>query len=218
MSGTRADWSTQMWADLLDQRLEAVEKHLTSRVDGIQTAAIAATAALDKRLDGMNEFRAAVQDLIARCITRLEFEAEIKAVRESMDRTLGPINDRLAAQGKPNWFLLIALASVFLTLCGGCWLMIGLQINLSNTPQIIAIQQLRAENDALHATVAQFDTRLRQLDQSGAVSSSADTESRLDRSRLNSAVTRLQQDFSSGSSERKAGEERFTAEIGRAHV
>lgn len=209
----RSDWTPETVADFLEQRIAAADAQLDARITGLQQAVTASETALDKRLDGMNEFRAAMQDQAARTVTRTEFEGEVRAIQTQLEQQFAPVTKQLAEQGRPNWFLLISLLSVFIAMASGCWLMIGLQINVSVQPQILAIEQLKTDQAAFRRAMDLMQTTVRSVEQQGAVSVAADSESRLDRSKLNTEVLRLRQDLSNGTAARRAADERFTAAL-----
>ena len=58
-----------------ETRLDALQRHTESQLLSIDRATCLALQAMDKRLEGMNEFRAALSDTTARLVTREELAA-----------------------------------------------------------------------------------------------------------------------------------------------
>jgi hypothetical protein len=123
--------------------------------DAQREALTLALSSNDKRLDGMNEFRAALSDQSARMITRQEFDNtrsallekndQLKAIQEErFDSELKPIAHRLDQVGKPNWMLLISCVSIFFVMVTGVWLVIGLKIDATVAPLSLGLAEVRA--------------------------------------------------------------------------
>lgn len=209
----RSTWTVPILAEFLEQRLEQSEARVSAQHKADQSAVQLAQANLERRLDAMNEFRGAMADQAARLVARSEFDAELNATRERLDAVIEPINRRIAEQGKPNWMLLVGLASVTLTVLAGCWLIIGLQINYAITPQVLAIEQLKASNTAQINAGTLVESRLRGLEQITTTSTTSDVESKADRARLNIQTERLAGQIANGQAERKEADARFTAAL-----
>ena len=75
--------------------LEELEKRVMQRFDLNDRALDKAYAAMDKRLDGMNEFRDALKDQANRMATRSELEALEEKV-EDLRRNKANLDGRLA--------------------------------------------------------------------------------------------------------------------------
>lgn len=76
--------------DYVDARLKSLELRVTERFEEIKNEASATLKSLDKRLESMNEFRAAISDQAATHITRDEYAMghqrvieDIKFLREA---------------------------------------------------------------------------------------------------------------------------------------
>jgi len=63
----------------IDAVLKQMDLRYQQRFEAQERAISEARAAAEKRLDGMNEFRGTIQDVIGRCITRQEAIAMILA-------------------------------------------------------------------------------------------------------------------------------------------
>jgi hypothetical protein len=161
----------------------------------------------DKRLDGMNEFRAALSDQSAGMITRQEFDStratlldkndQLKHAQDSrFDAELKPIASRLEQIGKPNWMLLVSFVSIFFVMITGVWLVIGLKIDATVGPMSLDL----AEVKAIQAT----DTAVIRTQQNlTSASMEADATSRTDRAQLNERIRSLE-----GAVVANAGEQR----------
>lgn len=82
-----------MMKQLLDERAIAQERMENERFGAIRIAQDVALASLNKRLDGMNEFRQALSDQAANSVTRIMFDQsreaiskEIAVLRESITK------------------------------------------------------------------------------------------------------------------------------------
>lgn len=119
---------------------ERNEQNLTSRM--------AAYNAINTRLDGMNEFRAALSDQIARGVSRSEHDVLRDTTREAIEQAktqttqqlrgeIGPLRARIDEIGRPNWTLLVSSISVIAMIVAGMWLVIGLRIDASVSPVLL---------------------------------------------------------------------------------
>ena len=92
--------------------------HFESRITGLEKATCVAQTSLEKRLESMNEFRAAIKDQNMTFVTRVEFEAfhkpvldDLRVLRESRAELAGK-----ASQGQTNLALIIALIGLILAI------------------------------------------------------------------------------------------------------
>ena len=76
----------------VDAVLAQMDLRYQQRFDAQERAISEARAAAEKRLDGMNEFRGTVQDVIGRCITRQEAVAMILAACAISSAIVGVVN------------------------------------------------------------------------------------------------------------------------------
>ena len=94
---------------VVDARLTAIERELKqdvplreyfdARLAAVEKASTLAAATLEKRLEGMNEFRDTLKDQASRFVTRDELALQIKANREAINE-LRTFKDRL--EGKAS--------------------------------------------------------------------------------------------------------------------
>jgi hypothetical protein len=162
----------------------------------------------DKRLEGMNEFRAALSDQSARMITRQEFDNTRSSLLEKNEQLkvaqdarftseFKPVVGRLEQIGKPNWTLMISAISIFFVMITGVWLVIGLKIDATVAPLSLGLAQAEATLTANTSIIrAQQDATL--------ASTQADTISRADRSQLNERVRLLESTVTGNAGERRA--------------
>lgn len=61
-----------------------LKEHIESRLTALEQATTIAAHAMDKRLDGMNEFREALKDQASRMATRQEVEDKMAAVERDL--------------------------------------------------------------------------------------------------------------------------------------
>jgi hypothetical protein len=71
--------------DYIDRRFEGSEKLSETRAHAIEQAVTVAMAALDKRLDGMNEIKAMAAQQAATLLPRGEFAVQFKALEQKLD-------------------------------------------------------------------------------------------------------------------------------------
>ena len=64
---------------------------LDERVDGIKDSITLARSDMDRRLEGMNEFREAMNDLSTRMITRSEFAVEQKSLLQKLEDAIDAV-------------------------------------------------------------------------------------------------------------------------------
>jgi hypothetical protein len=162
----------------------------------------------DKRLDGMNEFRAALSDQAVRMITRAEFDSNKTVILEKaeqlkieqdnkFDSVIKPIAHRLEQIGKPNWMVVISFLSVFFVMITGVWLVIGLKIDATVAPFQLGL----AEETG---SAAANGVLLRNLQLASSASSEADSSSRTDRVQLNDRIRALEGGVADAIGERRA--------------
>jgi len=87
---------------------------LTIRLDGTEKVTELSRAAMDKRLEGMNEFREALKDQQKNFISRQEFDlvvADIRVLREAKASLEGK-----ADQSSVNNVMLLAIIGIFLSI------------------------------------------------------------------------------------------------------
>ena len=85
----------------LEDKIDSLEKLLKTMVDQIVDNTTLARTGMERRLDGMNEFRDALRDQAAMMVTRVEMEAAIKgmggdiqSLRESRAELAGKASQR----------------------------------------------------------------------------------------------------------------------------
>ena len=66
--------------DHLEAQIVAVVRYFEARIRAMEKAVAVAYAAMDKRLDGMNEFRATLKDQTSTMITRQELTAILSGI------------------------------------------------------------------------------------------------------------------------------------------
>lgn len=180
----------------LKQYLELVisnnEERHRQTTEAQREALALAFASNEKRLDGMNEFRAALSDQAAGMITRQEFDStratllekndQLKHSQDSrFDTEIKPIASRLEQIGKPNWMLLISFVSIFFVMITGVWLVIGLKIDATVGPLSLDLAEVKATQTANTAVI-------RTEQNATSTSLEADATSRTDRAQLNERI------------------------------
>jgi len=162
----------------------------------------------DKRLDGMNEFRAALSDQSARMTTRLEYDTSRSAITEKIDQLktaydsrfdseLKPLVSRLDQLGKPNWTLMISVVSIFFVMITGVWLVIGLKIDATVAPLVLGLAEQTGN-------IATNTALIRSHQDAILASTQADAMSRADRAQLNERVREMETTVAANAGERRA--------------
>jgi hypothetical protein len=103
---------------LLCFKVEALERSVTARLDALDRATQLATSTMDKRLEGMNEFRAQLKDQAGTFLSRQELEA-FKALVETDMRVLRQANAEAKGKASQQSVLvsnIIAIAGLVLAL------------------------------------------------------------------------------------------------------
>ena len=101
-------------------KVDALEDKIISILDGQKTALEIAREGLEKRLDGMNEFRATLKDQASTFLTCAEFSAKHELIQKQVDdlRLKSAILDGKADQKSVNTIMVLAIITVFLTIIG----------------------------------------------------------------------------------------------------
>ena len=69
----------------LETRLDALQKHIEAQLHSVDRATVLALQTMDKRLEGMNEFREALKDTTARLATREELALQVGRLKSDID-------------------------------------------------------------------------------------------------------------------------------------
>ena len=111
--------------DHLEDKIATTDKATQARLDAVEQAALVATRTLEKRLEGMNEFRAAMGDLSNRMATRSEVEVQNERIKADIKefRTFMNTQQGKASQASVSWSMalggiatVIGLISLYLRL------------------------------------------------------------------------------------------------------
>ena len=70
--------------EYFDMRIDSVISHNESKYSQLDKALGIALDSLNKRLEGMNEFRESLKDQSAKFVTRIEYEAEAGRLKEDI--------------------------------------------------------------------------------------------------------------------------------------
>jgi hypothetical protein len=73
----------------------SLKEYFEAKFDGLREATNLARESMEKRLEGMNEFRSALKDQTAKFITRVEYEVLDKKIEEVKD----------AVNKRPTWLM-----------------------------------------------------------------------------------------------------------------
>jgi len=100
----------------VDLKCEGIKGLLNEKISGIDKATDLAAKAMDKRLDGMNEFRDALKDQNKLFVTKEMHDKvldDIKFLREEHAKQEGK-----ASQSSVNFAMFIAIAGIFIGIVG----------------------------------------------------------------------------------------------------
>lgn len=106
--------------EFLDLRIEALQTYLNTKIEAAETARGIAQATLEKRLEGMNEFRDTLRDQASRFVTRDELGLQLKAILtevESLKLSRAEMQAK-ASQGSVYLAILISLCGLALGVLG----------------------------------------------------------------------------------------------------
>jgi hypothetical protein len=209
----RSDWTVQTLGDFLQQQQDCNEERVRGIYERDQISHRAQMETVSKRLDVITDLYNRSIENSLRSVSREEFEHSVEAARERLEETILPVNKALTEIGKPNWMFVVGLASVALAVMSGCWLLIGLQISVSITPQSLAIEGVKSGVTALQASMIGLETRTRAAEVATTQSAAADAESRTDRGRLNQRATLVEEALSNHIAEGKATSAQLKAQL-----
>ena len=106
--------------EYVDQRLADMQRHYDTRLEAVQDATTVACEANERRLAGLNEFRAQLSDQAARLITRAEVDlliARVDADIKSLQLTRAALEGK-ASQASVNAAQLMAWIGIALGVVG----------------------------------------------------------------------------------------------------
>lgn len=179
--------------DEMRERLELIiaanDRRYDERNEQNLSSRAAAYSAINTRLDGMNEFRAALSDQMARGVSRTEhdtlrdvgrvaIEQAKDQLSQQMRAEVGPLRTRIDEIGRPNWTLLVSSMSVIALIIGGMWLVIGLRIDASVAPLLLSNVALTNVTD-IHTKSIQELRRIDAADEADTSARDAKTSGRL---------------------------------------
>jgi hypothetical protein len=201
----------------LEALIEANDRRYTMRDEYQKEAVRLAFESNNRRLDSMNEFRAALADQGARMITREETGVVHQAIADKADEATKVMNLRLDAEmkpihaklddiGRPNWALLASLISITFVTVAGIWLVIGLKIDASLIPVSLSLKNLKVEGALVAETTHTNAVAV-------AASTRADEISRADRGELNLRMQNLEGVVGTTNADRRSAESRTAAQL-----
>lgn len=102
----------------VDTRFEDLKKHVDTRFDSLKDAVTVANLAMDRRLESMNELRAAMNDYANRMMTKAEWTGEMKLIYQELQalREFRVSLEAKASQKAMYVTLAISLASLLLAI------------------------------------------------------------------------------------------------------
>jgi hypothetical protein len=193
--------------EYFDTVIKANDARYQQAADTVQESLAMARDGNNRRFDQMSEFRSTITEQVNRMISRQEFdmlrdansektEEARRTIDARFDSELKPITTRLDQLGRPNWPLMASVASIFLVMVGGFWAGIGMKIEATVAPITLDIAQL-------HASGTVDAERLRQLELLTSNSTSADAQSRQDRTQLNDRMRGAESTIAADAGERR---------------
>lgn len=181
-------------------RITALERLYEQRFIDNAKARDLALAANNARLDSMNEFRNSLNDTTNKMMTRVEALTVLESASNKTNADVAVLRDKLEESLRPNYPFIIGLLTVAATVLAGVWLIIGLKIEATITPNGMSIVSLQEHS-------RQVDTQLASIDKMANDSSQADLVSKSDRAQLGARLTVIESAFASGSADRRGKEE-----------
>ncbi len=106
--------------EYVEERITAIEKALQARIDSVDRATILAAQQMEKRLEGMNEFRDSLRDQNTTFLPRNEFDSQIKLIERTYSDRLSSLELSRAElrgktnQGSVNIALMISIAAMII--------------------------------------------------------------------------------------------------------
>ncbi len=137
----------------LQRRLDVLEvivaqqySQTEKRFDHSEAALQVALDANNERLDGVNEFRDALNDTTNRMITRVEAITVVQAADQRNIAEIVTLRDKVNESSKPNYVLFITALSALFAVVAGIWLVIGLKIESTVSPITLTMATLETHN------------------------------------------------------------------------
>lgn len=203
--------------EYMEKLIESNDKRYELRDQYQQEALRLALEANNRRLDTMNEFRAALTDQSTRMISRTESDVARIALSDKtddaftvlntrIDGEIRPLHAKLGEMGKPNWALLGSAISILFVLIAGIYTIIGLKIDASMSPLAAEITQFKVATATLAETVRVHGTAI-------ASSTQSDLESRSDRNQLNGRLQTVEGLTATGNADRRSATATINAQL-----
>jgi hypothetical protein len=140
--------------DIDSSRLAVLEATCNERFTALAHALSVALAANEKRLDGLNEFRAALSDQANRMMTRAEAIASAEATATQIRGEFAGLRERVDRHDDPDYLLWGVVVTALVGLAAGLWMVIGLKIDQATAPLALQLAHMAehpgAECPVLH--------------------------------------------------------------------
>lgn len=127
-------------------------------------ALLIALQTMDKRLAGMNEFRATISDQSNKMATRVEMLSTLETSDAKHGAAIENLRERINTEGKPNYVIAGSFATVVISAVAALWLILGLRIDTSISPmnlEIAAIHGRQIAEDSQLVVLSEQFQRLR---------------------------------------------------------
>jgi hypothetical protein len=197
-----AGWTIQILADFIQKQRDHDAEQVRLRFDSSQEAVGLALKANDQRLSAMGASRELMANQLLLTMSTKEVDAQ-----------LNPIRDALAAQMRPNWPLWLGVFSVATGMIAAVWLLIGMQISVAISPQVVAVAQIASGQTAIANRLTITEAGIQSDDVNIRGLLEAASTSRQDRSGLNDRIGMMEKTINEGRASRMAVEARFSAEL-----
>jgi hypothetical protein len=146
---------------VLAERVLVVERRIDERFHVLKESTALALASNEKRLDGMNAFREALSDQVARSMTRLETEASLSTLNNQLSVEIGNLREKLDQAMKPPYVIWGLLFSIALAGVSGVWMVTTLKIEASTTPAMLGLQAVNANQEVQDKRLASLEISAR---------------------------------------------------------
>lgn len=203
---------------MLQTEVKSRDEVINERIAASSLAVKVALEANNKRLDSMNEVRGTLADQAGRMITRTESDAERAVMSARYDTELTTIRDKLESSTRPNYVLAGASLSVLVAIISGMWLVIGLKIDTSIAPIVLAVEQVKTIQAAHERSLVDLDTVVRTVDTQAKLTNAVAAQNTVDIKRQWDAMRSQDAQLPLITSERSAQISAVSAEVIRLSI
>lgn len=178
------------------QQINDLERRGNERILQLQDTMRLEREAIDRRFEAANRFKETYNDSLNRLNTetlkRAEYDSRMSSFQEKIDFL-----------GRTNWPLYSSFGGIAISMVVGLWVIIGLKIDATNQPVVVALEQSKITNESRDRSISDlrqefartnqgYDTDLGQKSRDISNLQQVTEAGKADRSQINDRLRRIE--------------------------